>query len=106
MPRPPLRGEVFFPDVTLPPGQDVPHRCVVLSPNNLIATQGGRRLFVNVAIIRSATTQQGRSVPLVPGHSIRVTTTELPCLQNDSIIETHQLFALPLAAFDSKNLVG
>lgn len=101
----PLRGEVYFPDTKLPPGQDIAHRCVVLSPNALLATQGNR-IFVNVAIIRSAVAQNGRRVNLVPGHSILVTPRELPCLTHDSFIETHQIFAIALAQFSQKRPVG
>lgn len=101
-----LRGEVYFPDATLPPNQSIPHRCVVLSPDHLTGGFSNKFLFVNVAIIRSATDKLGNPVPVVPGHSIRVTPKDLPRLQHDSYVETHQIFAIPLRAFSTKNLVG
>src|SRR5687768_8888619 len=99
MPRVPTRGEVLFPQVKLPPGQEVPHRCVILSPNGFISSQWNG-YFVSVAILRSAFSRKGSQVRLVPGHSIWVSASELPFLTNDSIIETHQLFSLPLRALD------
>jgi hypothetical protein len=101
------RGDVYFPDARLPPGQDIKHRVVVLSPNTLIAQQGGARLFVSVALIRSAVNAKtGRPIPLIMGHSIPIAPTELPALQHDSVVETHQLFAVSLAELSKKKAVG
>lgn len=94
-----LRGEVYIPRAALPPGQATTHRCVILSNNFLIGQHGGRNLFVNVALIRSAVSQSGRPVSLVPGHSFRVTPKDLPFLSHESIIETHQIFAVPIQDF-------
>ena len=105
----PQRGEVYFPDKTLPPGQSMPHRCVVLSPTNLMATHpntSGNRLFVTVAIIRSAKHQNGTSVRQMLGHSIPITPQDLPSLQHDSLIETHQVFAVELDAFKNRKSEG
>lgn len=105
----PVRGEVYFPDQTLPPGQDTPHRCVVLSSTNLMATQPntqGNRLFVTVALIRSATHKGGAAVRLVRGHSIPISATDYSFLQHDSIVETHQLFAIELDVLKKKKPVG
>lgn len=101
----PVRGEVYYPDKNLPPGQDIKHACVILSPNNLIG-QFGRNLFVNVALIRSAFDQRGRPTRPVPGHSILITPQDLSSLTNDSYVETHQLFAVPLQQFQYKQPVG
>ena len=105
----PLRGEVYYPNKTLPPGQDIVHQCVVLSPTNLMATHPntpGNRLFVTVAIIRSATHKDGRPVRLIKGHSFPISSQQLPALQHDSIIETHQLFAVELDVFRKKTPIG
>jgi hypothetical protein len=101
-----LRGEVYFPDATVPPNQSIPHRCIVLSPDHLTGGLGNKLLFVNVAIIRSATDRLGNPVPVVQGHSIRITPQDLPRLRHDSYVETHQIFAIPLSAFSAKNLIG
>ena len=102
----PARGEVYFPKTTLPPGQATTHRCVILSSNFLLGQHGGRNLFVNVALIRSAVSRTGRPVFLIPGHSFPVTRTELSFLSQDSIIETHQIFAVPIQEFSSQTPVG
>ncbi len=105
----PLRGEVYFPDKNLPPDQDTPHRCVVLSPTNFMAQHPntpGNRLFVMVAIIRSAKHQGGGNVRLVTGHSIPLSATDHVFLQHDSIVETHQLFAVEIDVFRKKKPVG
>ncbi|MBI4403725.1 MAG: type II toxin-antitoxin system PemK/MazF family toxin [Deltaproteobacteria bacterium] len=105
----PLRGEVYFPAKNLPPDQDTPHRCVVLSPTNLMAHHPnvkGNKLFVVVAIIRSATHQSGTPVRLVPGHSVPITVTDFSFLDHDSIVETHQLFAVELDVFRRKHPMG
>jgi len=103
--RTPIRGEVYFPSGVLPPHQSMPHRCVVLSSNSVIAQQG-RNLFVNVALIRSAVQQSGKPVPLIPGHSFPVRQVDLPFLTNDSIIETHQIFAVAIQEFQGRNAEG
>lgn len=105
----PLRGEVYFPDKNLPPGQDIPHRCVILSPTNLMATHPNtprNRLFVTVAIIRSARHQDGTPVRPVLGHSIPITPHDLPTLQHESFVETHQVFAVELDTFKRKKPEG
>ncbi len=106
----PLRGEVYFPDKALPLNQDVVHRCIVLSPNNLMATHPNtpnNRLFVTVAIVRSAVHSDGRTpVRLIRGHSIPISPQNLPALQHNSIVETHQLFAVELDVLRRKNPVG
>ena len=95
----PARGDVYFPKSTLPPSQQIPHRCVVLSPTNLISTQPnttGNRFFVTVAIIRSAKHGNGAAVRPVMGHSIPIGPADLSCLTHSSFVETHQLFAVAL----------
>jgi hypothetical protein len=95
----PLRGQVYFSGKTvLPPGQMTPHRFVIVSHSAILATSGNR-VFANVALIRSAKRADGSPVRLMPGHSIPVTPKEVSSLQHDSIIETHQLFAVPLDLF-------
>ncbi|MGQ0505604.1 MAG: type II toxin-antitoxin system PemK/MazF family toxin [Myxococcaceae bacterium] len=101
----PFRGEVYYPDANLPPGQDIKHSCVVLSPTNLLSSQGNK-VFVNVAIIRSAFGRGGQPAKLVPGHSIKVTPAEASFLTNDSYVETHQIFAVPLMQLHAKRPVG
>ena len=89
-----FQGEVYFPPDPLPPGQRVNHRVVVLTPDGLLSRPG--HVFVNVAIIRSAVRTDGTRAPLVPGHSIPVGPGVCSFLVRDSIVETHQLFALAL----------
>jgi hypothetical protein len=105
----PVRGEIYFPESKLPPDQDTPHRCVILSPTNLMATQPntpGNCLFVMVAVIRSATHKDGRPVRLLRGHSIPISFQDYAFLQHDSIVETHPLFAVELDVFRKKKPVG
>lgn len=103
------RGEVYFPDKKLPPGQDIPHRCVILSPTNLMAMHPNtskNRLFITVALIRSARHQDGTPIRPVLGHSIPITSKDLPSLQHDSVVETHQVFAVELDTFKIKKPEG
>jgi hypothetical protein len=105
----PVRGDVYFPNTTLPPGQQTPHRVVVLSPTTLISTQPNtvnNRFFVMVAIIRSAKHQSGAQVRPVMGHSISIGPNDLPALGHASYIETHQLFAVPVDQLTRNKHVG
>lgn len=90
----PLRGQVFSPKKNYPPGSPQWHRLVVLSPNALMARTGAS-LFIMTAVIRS----HHAGVRLVPGHSIPLPANTVAVLPFASVIETHQLFALPLSDF-------
>jgi hypothetical protein len=93
---PPLRGEVYFPKNTFPPGSADAHRIIVLSSNNVLSNSGNA-LHVSFAIIRSAKNKKGEPVRAIPLHSVPVGPADLPqCLTNDSLVETHQLFSIPL----------
>lgn len=97
------QGRVYLPQAIIPPGQQTTHFVVVLTNNgilNRIQLSGG---FVVTALIRSAVSSRGTRVNLLPIHSIPVTRAELPFLSHDSIIETHQLFHLPLQELTGTN---
>ncbi|MGK5081861.1 hypothetical protein WDW37_01050 [Bdellovibrionota bacterium FG-1] len=99
----PTRGDVYFPKTILPPHSQNTHRCVVLSA----PPQGAANdLFVMVAIIRSRNHQNGKPVSLVLGHSIPLAKRDCPWLHHDSILETHQLFALPEREFQTLTPLG
>lgn len=89
------QGRVYFPPITLPPGQETNHRIVVLS-NNQVINRSSYNQFLVCAIIRNAVNQSGGRVSLVPGHTIPVSTNDFAgsgnVISHDSLIETHQLF--------------
>lgn len=88
------QGRVYFPPITLPPGQETDHRIVVLS-NNQVINRSANNQFLVCAIIRSAINQSGRPVGRVPGHTIPVSQIDFVgtgVISHDSLIETHQLF--------------
>ncbi len=89
------QGRVYFPPMTLPPGQETDHRIIVLS-NNQVINRSSPNQFLVCAIIRSAVSQSGRRVNLVPGHTIPVNPTDFigsgNVINHESLIETHQLF--------------
>jgi hypothetical protein len=98
----PLRGQIYFSrNMVLPPGQHTPHQFIIVSPNGVLANNGNR-VFANVVLIRSATHQDGTPVRLVPGHSVPVTPQDIRGLANNSIIETHQIFALSIGLFQAQ----
>ena len=101
------QGRVYFPQGILPPGQLTSHRIIVLS-GNLVIARLRPGSFLACAIIRSALNQAGRSVAMVPGHSIPVDADDFTSMQingqviqHDSIIETHQLFHISIADFST-----
>ena len=100
------RGQVFWPKALLPPGQSTKHQCVVLSNSKINSLAGKSGVYLMVAIIRSATNQSGNPVRLVMGHSIPIPAGTLPSIIHDSILETHQLFALNSTTFDRRDLIG
>jgi PemK-like, MazF-like toxin of type II toxin-antitoxin system len=90
------QGRVYLPKAVIPPGQQSNHFVVVLTNNgilNRLQQSGG---FILVALIRNAISNRGNQVKLIPIHSVPVTRADLSFLSHDSIIETHQLFHLPL----------
>lgn len=91
------QGRVYIPKTILPPGQATKHFIVVIT-NDLILRKlaANQNSFAVVAIIRSAINQSGRAVPLIPMHSVPVSPKDLSGLSHDSIVETHQLFHMPL----------
>lgn len=101
-----MRGQVFWPTALLPPGQSTKHQCVVLSNSKINSLAGKSGVFLVVAIIRSATNQSGAPVRLVMGHSIPIPAGALPSITHDSILETHQLFALNSKTFGRNDLIG
>ena len=92
----PRRGEVYYPTTVLPPGTPTKHMVVLVSPTAQL--QNAQKSFVSVVLIRSvADPLTGAVRPLGPmGHAFRITPKQCPFLRHDSIIETHQLLALPL----------
>jgi len=97
------QGRVYLPRAIIPPRQQTTHFVVVLTSNgilNRLQQSGG---FVVTALIRSATSSRGNRVNLIPIHSIPVTVAQLGFLSHDSIIETHQLFHLPLQELTGSN---
>lgn len=100
------QGRVYFPPIVLPPRSTTNHRIIVLSNDTLITRcQRMRSFFLLCAIIRSAINQNGNPVIPIPGHSIPVSSADFTSLvagaqviQNSSIIETHQLFHVPMSA--------
>ncbi len=99
------RGQAFWPaKIKLPPGSATTHRAVVLTSNNMLAKRAG---WVLIAIIRSATHQDGRPVRAVPMHSILLTAQECASwLTVDSYLETHQLFHYPVAFLQKETPLG
>jgi len=91
------QGRVYFPPVTLPPGQSTDHRIIILS-SDLVINRISSNQFLVCAIIRSAVNQEGRKVGMVPGHTIPVfpsdfkSSTGMSVILHDSLVETHQLF--------------
>lgn len=94
----PAQGQVYNPKQIIPPGQQKHHRVVVVTNSNLAARPNLQ--FLMVALIRSAI-QQGtnRPVGLVIGHSVPLPANSIASLPFDSIVETHQLFAIPVNEF-------
>jgi len=88
----PVRGQIYSPKKNYPPGSPQWHRLLVLSPSGLMSS-GGSSLFVMTAVIRS----HHSGVRLVPGHSIPVPAGLVAALPLASVVETHQLFALPVS---------
>jgi hypothetical protein len=100
-----LQGEVYFPSNVLPPHQAKKHRVVILTNSTLLALHSN--LFIVVAIIRSAVTDSGKNVSLIPLHSIPITPEKIgPIISHNSVIETHQLFALPRTSFEKDKSLG
>lgn len=103
-----LRGQVFWPPkgMKLPPKQATQHRVVILSNSAISTLGGGQGVHLMVAIIRSAMNQQGRPVRQIPLHSIPLSPGDAPFLQHESIIETHQLFAVHSHDFKCERALG
>lgn len=103
------QGRVYFPPVTLPPGQETNHRIVVLT-NNQIINRISQNQFLLCAIIRSSVNQSGKPVIQVPGHTIPVNPSDFTSSQegavisHESLIETHQLFHIQKQAFSSPSV--
>jgi hypothetical protein len=92
------QGRIYIPKTILPPGQVTKHFIVVLTSDLILKRlAASQNSFAVVAIIRSAVNQSGRPVPLVPMHSVPISPSDVPNLTHDSIIETHQLFHMPIA---------
>lgn len=92
----PAQGQVYALKNILPPGQPNWHRIVVLSRNYALSASGAT--FAMVGIIRSAN-KNNRPVRRVIGHSILLPGGTISTLPDDGLIETHQLFAIPLLEF-------
>ena len=99
-----LRGNVYFPKTVLPPGSENSHRCVILSNT---PKHHGNQVFLMVAIIRSERHKDKSLVHRIPVHSIPLLVKENPSfLKHDSILETHQLFAINEQEFRFIKLLG
>ncbi len=88
-----VRGEIYAPNLPMPPGQDQKHMVAVVSNSNIVAV-GGADPWVLVAVIRSAVHRDGRQVRLIPLFSVPIPQATIPSIVKDSICETHAIFSV------------
>jgi hypothetical protein len=103
------RGLIYSTDNKIHSSKLAAHYYIVLSPTNLMTMHPeypDNRLFVTVAMIRPAITEDGTKVRLIRGHSIPLRRSEHEFLNQDSIVETHQLFGVELSVIRSSKSVG